>query len=75
MCLIVGLLKKESQWLDQLELLLSKGPRPSEDAEELSEDLDVSFSSSIISFMFQFKIVAVALICRDIVKCKCSSCF
>ena len=35
-----ALLKKENQWLDQMELLLSKGPRPSEDAEELSEDLD-----------------------------------
>lgn len=43
--LYVALLKKENHWLDQLELLLSKGPRSSEDAEELSEDLDVSHLS------------------------------
>jgi len=39
--LLVALLQDEMQWLDQLEKKLSRGPRPTCDAEELSEDLDV----------------------------------
>jgi len=39
--LCVALLGGEIWWLDQLEKKLSRGPRPTCDAEELSEDLDV----------------------------------
>ena len=39
----VALLRDEVQWLDQLEKKLSCGPRPTCDAEELSEELDVCF--------------------------------
>lgn len=53
-CVFLALLKEEQLWLDQLELLLSKGPGPSEDAEELSEELDVSYSSSDVSFQFAY---------------------
>jgi hypothetical protein len=38
----VGLLRDELRWLDQLERKLATGPRPTGDAEELSEELDVS---------------------------------
>jgi hypothetical protein len=38
----VGLLRDEMRWLDQLERKLATGPRPTGDAEELSEELDVS---------------------------------
>ena len=40
-CMWSAILKDETQWLDQLEKKLSNGPRPSSDAEELSEELDV----------------------------------
>ena len=39
--LCVALLRDEVWWLDQLEKKLSRGPRPTCDAEELSEELDV----------------------------------
>lgn len=54
---IVVLLRDEAWWLDQLEKKLSRGPRPTCDAEELSEDLDVSvyiISACIFIFIFLF---------------------
>ena len=38
---VTALLQDEARWLDQLEKKLSRGPRPTCDAEELSEELDV----------------------------------
>jgi len=38
---VVAILQDEVRWLDQLEKKLSCGPRPTCDAEELSEELDV----------------------------------
>jgi len=47
--LYVALVREEIWWLDQLERKLSRGPRPTCDAEELSEDLDVCTSLSFIA--------------------------
>jgi hypothetical protein len=42
MWVFTAVLHDETRWLDQLEKKLSVGPRPTGDAEELSEELDVS---------------------------------
>jgi len=50
---VVALLQDEVRWLNHLEKKLSQGPRPTCDAEELSEELDVcAILFVIINFDF-----------------------
>ena len=41
-----ALVAQEMDWLDKLEKRLRKSPKAAADAEEISEELDVSFLSS-----------------------------
>ena len=44
---IAAVMKEEMRWQEQMDKILSRKPRPSGDAEELAEELDVRMTLSV----------------------------
>lgn len=52
----------ESDWLDRLEKKLKRSPESAADAEEISENLDVSFQCFIYS-LYKFCVYYILIVC------------